>query len=175
MGLNYQNLDASTRALMSAEIATDAAGGKLHISNNLNPAGVAAFPALLASAAASGTDDSLAGQIRPLLKSHSAPRQLKSGPSKAPIMAINAHEMLAEGEFSRFYIRALCVRALSTGSTTVEVYRAKAVMNPRSASAAKIGTRVPAQALLNDLRANIGIDTALGLPSGPNSGLRARV
>lgn len=76
MGLNYQNLDASTRALMSAEIATDAAGGKLHISNNLNPAGVAAFPALLASAAASGTDDSLAGQIRPLLKSHSAPRQL---------------------------------------------------------------------------------------------------
>jgi hypothetical protein len=86
-------------------------------------------------------------------------------------MRINAHEMLAEGEFNRFYIRGLCVRALADGIDEVVVYRAKAVQNARSESEGKIGQRVSADALLVDLRLHKGVDTALGLPPGPNSGL----
>lgn len=176
MGLNYLNLDATTRALMDAEIDRDIAGGTLYMSDNLSPAGVASYPSLIKNAAVRGSDDSLAAAILPLLNSHEKPRQLKSGGfSVPPVMRNNAHEMLAEGEFNRFYIRALCLRALQGGATTVEVYRAKQVQNARSASVAKIGTHVSAQALLDDLRTHPGIDTALGLPPGPNSGLSVKV
>ena len=84
--------------------------------------------------------------------------KLKSGEfSKAPVMRSNAHEMLAEGEFNRFYIRALCARAIEDGLPGVTVYRAKAVENARSESQQKIGQRVPAEALLRDLRTHRAI------------------
>lgn len=51
------------------------------------------------------------------------------------------------------------------------VYRAKEVANPRAESMALIGRSLPVTQLLDDLRVNIGTDTALGLPPGPNSGL----
>jgi hypothetical protein len=86
-------------------------------------------------------------------------------------MRVNAHEMLAEGEFNRFYIRALCLRAIEDGVSEVIVYRAKDVEHARSESQQKIGSRVAAELLLRDLRTHVGVDTALGLPPGPNSGL----
>ena len=90
-------------------------------------------------------------------------------------MRSNAHQMLAEGEFNRFYIRALCVRASEDNNVEVIVYRAKAVENARSASQQMIGQRMSAEALLHDLRSSPGVDTALGLPPGPNSGLSVRL
>ncbi len=79
--------------------------------------------------------------------------------------------MLAEGEFNRFYIRAVCARAVADGISGVVVYRAKSVEHARSESERKIGQTVDPSAVLNDLRAHPGVDTALGLPPGPNSGL----
>jgi hypothetical protein len=55
------------------------------------------------------------------------------------------------------------------------VYRAKAVMVPRADSQAMIGIMIDAKALLADLRIHQGVDTALGLPNGPNSGLSVRL
>ena len=60
--------------------------------------------------------------------------------------------MLAEGEFNRFYIRGLCLRAIASGIVDLVIYRAKQVANPRSDSALKIGTTINAQALLDYLR-----------------------
>jgi hypothetical protein len=57
----------------------------------------------------------------------------------------------------------------------VFVYRAKEVVNPRAESVALIGKSLPAKQLLDDLRTNIGTDTALGLPPGPNSGLSVKL
>jgi hypothetical protein len=176
MSFVYMNLDAQTRALMVAEIDRDIAANQIYISDNLNPQGITLFASLLRTAAVNGTDASLASAIRPLLNSHAKPRKLKSGGlSKPPMMRIDAHEMLAEGEFNRFYIRALCLRAIQSGVASVEVYRAKPVENPRSESISKIGTFVLAQRLLDDLRTHVGVDTALGLPPGPNSGLSIRL
>lgn len=176
MGLNYLNLDAATRSSMVDEIDHDINKGCLYISENLTPEGESEYPALLRSAASGGTDNSLADRIKPLLKSHEKPRKLKSGGFSAPpIMRINAHEMLAEGEFNRFYVRAVCLRAIQAGVETVEVYRAKSVQTARAESEAKIGKHVSAKSLLDDLRANPGVDTALGLPAGPNSGLSVRL
>jgi hypothetical protein len=86
---------------------------------------------------------------------------------------VTAAQTMAEGEFNRYYARGVCIRALAeTGSdATVTVYRARESANARSASVALIGTTPSAAALLEDLRTHIGMDTALRLPPGPNSGL----
>ena len=176
MALDLTNLDDRTRTLMQAEIDTDIAAGTLYISENLSPEGSADYPQLLMNAAQQGNDSSLAAELRPRLNSHEKPRKLKSGEySKPPVMRSNAHEMLSEGEFNRYYIRAVCVRALEDGIDGLAVYRAKDVKNARSASEEKIGQTVEPQALLNDLRTHQGVDTALGLPPGPNSGLSVQL
>ena len=176
MAMEYLNLDDRTRSFMLAEINSDHANGRLHMSKNLNPIGIAAFPEILKIAASRGNDVSLAQAILPNLNSHEQPRRLQSGRySAAPIMLSNAHEMLAEGEFTRFYIRGVCLRAIEDGIPTVIIYRAKHVENARSASAEKIGRSYSPEALLEDLRTNPGLDTALGLPPGPNSGLCAKL
>jgi len=176
MGLDYKNLDERTRTLMLAEIEQDIAGETLFLSENLNQQGQTDYPNLIRAAARSGSDVTLGAAIRDRLNPYEKPRKLKSGGfSKPPAMRRNAHEMLAEGEFNRFYIRALCLRAIEDGIPEVIVYRAKAVENPRSESQQKIGQPVPVDALLHDLRMHPGVDTALGLPSGPNSGLCVRL
>lgn len=48
------------------------------------------------------------------------------------------------------------------------------VRNPRPESEAMVGSRLPAQALLDDLRTSQGVEPALGLPPGPNSGITVR-
>lgn len=87
----------------------------------------------------------------------------------------NAHITLADGEFNRFYLRALCVRADQDGIEHLEIYRAKVVESPRWDSEVRIGKFINASALLADLRAHPGVDLALGVPNGPNSGLSAKL
>ena len=82
-----------------------------------------------------------------------------------------APETLGEGEFNRFYARGLCVRVIEEGMNQVEVYRGKLVSQPRPKSQAMLGKRLSAEALLKDLRKSSGVEPALGLPPGPNSGL----
>jgi hypothetical protein len=161
---------------MFEEIETDIATGKLYFSPRLSPTGKAAYPELLKSAAQSGTDDTLSSQLRVpgRLNATEERRKPKGGTTIAQV-PITAPETLAEGEFNRFYARGLCRRAIAEGIESVFVYRAKEVINPRSESEALIGKSLPAKQLLEDLRAHIGTDTALGLPPGPNSGLSVRL
>lgn len=176
MGLDYRNLDERTRKLMLAEIERDIAANTLYLSDNLNPQGRIDYPDLIRNAAKSGDDVGLAADISSRLNAYEKPRQLKSGKlSKPPVMRSSAHEMLAEGEFNRFYIRAICLRAIEDGISEVVVYRAKSVQHARSESERKIGQLVPAEPLLRDLREHPGVDTALGLPPGPNSGLSVQL
>lgn len=55
-------------------------------------------------------------------------------------------------------------RVIEDGIKDVVVYRAKEVANARSASEQMVGQRISSEALLNDLRTDPGVDTALGLP-----------
>ena len=172
MGLTYKNLDEKTRRLMLLEIERDISAGTLYVSDNLNPHGQLVYPELIKAAARNGSDLTLAMAIHGWLNAYEKPRKLKSGGfSKPPVMRVNAHEMLAEGEFNRFYIRGVCLLAIEEGAFEVIVYRAKMAEHARAESEQKIGQRIAAEALLRDLRAHPGLDTALGLPPGPNSGL----
>lgn len=176
MALQHHHLDDRTRKLMLAEIEQDIASNKLYLSDNLSPQGRIEYPGLLKGAALNGNDAMLAQELSTRLNSHEKPRQLKSGElSKPPIMRVNAQEMLAEGEFNRFYMRAICARVIEDGIKSVVVYRAKEVANARSASEEMLGKHMPPEALLQDLRTHPGVDTARGLPLSPNSGLCIRI
>lgn len=171
MGLNYTDLTTVTREAMLKEIDLDGAG--LYISPNLTPEGANLYPTWLRDAARSGTDESLASAIEPHLMATETSRQKSPGGRPfAPVMRSNAHTMLAEGQFNRFYMRAIALRATREGKK-VFVYRAKEVDEERSTSRHLIGQELNPHDVLADLRLPPK-DQKLGL-ARPNSGISLRL
>jgi len=176
MPLRYLNLDDQTRRFMVEEIDMDIASGALYLSPWLTERGRQDWPQLLRDAAVSGTDATLAAQI-PLQGrlAQTAQRKKPKGGFTTYSVPVTAPETMAEGEFNRFYVRGLCRRAIEDGIQQLIIYRAKAVMTPRPGSEEKIGTSVDSAAILADLRTTIGVEPALGMPPGPNSGLTLKL
>ena len=176
MGLHLDNLDKMTRQYMTEELERDVKNGRLYLSTRLSEKGKKDYASLLRQAFWNGNDETLAQGLRSdgRLMSIERKRKRGGGATNARVPAIAA-ETLAEGEFNRFYIRGLCLRAIEEGIPELVIYRAKEVANPRPESQRMIGNTISAKALLDDLRAHIGVDTALGLPAGPNSGLSVRL
>jgi hypothetical protein len=177
VSLDLKNLDERTRRFMLEEVERDIVAGKLFLSDRLTDSGKKDYPDLLREAIQGGGDEgtlakNLRGQGRLKLTEDKISKKGRPYVSKVPE---NAAETLAEGEFNRFYARGLCRRAIEDGIGNLVVYRAKEVDNPRPDSASKIDQQISASKLLEDLRINIGVDPALGLPSGPNSGLSVRL
>jgi hypothetical protein len=172
MGIYYKNLDKQTRKFMLKELEMDIKNGTLYISPRLNPVGQSIWADLLKEAIVNHDDDWLATQlkVRGCLKSYEE-RRSRSGEITVARVPMNAHEMLAEGEFNRYYIRGLCARAIAEGISEVVVYRGKQVQRPRPESQEIIGKRIDPRVLLKDLRKAQGVEPALGIPPGPNSGL----
>src|SRR6266446_4552263 len=175
MSLHLVNLNDQIRQFMLEEIERDIANNQLYLSPRLSGTGLTEYPNLIREAARGYDDDWLATSLRNNCRLNaSEQRRTKSGYTTVKV-PITAPETLSEGEFNRFYARGLCRFAVSTGVAALQVYRAKAVMVARSASEAMIGSLIDATALLQDLRTHKGVDTALGLPPGPNSGLSVKL
>lgn len=176
MGLNYLNLDDRTRLFMVEEIQSDVADNSMYISPRLTSDGQDDWPDLVRVAAQSYDDDWLAAQLRGTGRLRDTEQRRKRGggyttvqvPHTAPIT-------LAEGEFNRYYARGLCRRAIDEEIAHVVVYRAKSVVQPRSASEDMIGAEFDPADILADLRSSTGVEPALGIPPGPNSGLTLRL
>lgn len=173
--MDLEHLDQRTRQLMLAEIRDDVAVGRLYVGTQLATAGADAWPGLLLEAA---EHHDVRWLTAALSRTHfwvpRVPYRKRDGTLAYRDCPSDAPDKLAEGEFNRFYIRALARRALEDG-LALEVVRVKAVAVPRTSSELKIGTRVDPASLLRDLRENPGVDTALGIPAGPNSGLGVRL
>lgn len=176
MALKYANLDPDTRRYMLEELDRDLAVRTLYISPRLTDEGAEAYPELLHQAIENHDDAWLAEELRSHDYLHRVEERWKDGAELIPARVPHtAAETLAESEFNRYYIRGLCARALAEGITEVEVYRGKEVQQPRPASQAKIGKHFPARVLLGDLRRAHGVESVLGVPAGPNSGLTIRL
>ncbi|MDF1816400.1 MAG: hypothetical protein P1V20_29640 [Verrucomicrobiales bacterium] len=170
--MNLLDLDDQTRKLMVEEINLDISSEKLYLSDRLTPTGAGKWREVLLSAVESADIGWLVDQINNLnLLRKQTPRKTKTGATMVKVPS-NASQTLAEGEFNRYYIRAVCRRAIEAGQD-VFVYRAKSVNKPRPQSESLIGKSFDPETLLNDLRESIGFDAAMGLPPGPNSCLTA--
>lgn len=173
MGFNFENLDDDIRNLMLDEIDMDIKNNTLYLSKRLNYHGQSKYPELLKKAIIEGNDSTLAADLRyENYWEEKEPRRTRNGIKYTKVPS-NANETLAEGEFNRFYIRAMCRKSILNGNE-LQVCRSKQVRNPRQESEAIIGKSVDSKSLLKDLQNNIGKVTLLGVPAGPNSGLSVR-
>jgi hypothetical protein len=175
MKFNFENLDEQTRQLMSDEINTDISGKKLYPSKYFNDTGARLYPDFLQQAVATGDEETLATVLKQntCFKDKAERVNKKTGEISLVNVPITANETIAQGEFNRFYIRALCLRAISNEQQLI-IYRARHSDNPRPESEIMVGKTIEATKLLNDLRNNIGVETAFGIP-GINSGLSVKL
>lgn len=171
MALNLENLDEATRPFMLQEFEADVAAGRLYPSRHFSGQGSDRYPTLMREALERGTDETLGAALSApgLFNSHYTKKTPKGGTTQAAVPH-NVATTFAEGEFNRFYIRGLCLRA---AGGTVEVYRARPSKQARPESEALIGQVLDAGELLEDLRTHIGEAPTL-LPY-VNSGLSVRL
>jgi hypothetical protein len=172
MPMHYADMCDEVRAFMIEEVDYD--GDGLYISSYFTPVGAASWREMLLQACQYGDDSTLARAIEsgPHLKSYTE-RRTKKGFTQVRV-PYNAHETIAESNFSRFYLRGVCRLAAVRGVADLIGYRAMEVAQPRPGSQEKINARFAAAAMLDDLRATMDRNPALGMPPGVGSGILAR-
>lgn len=171
MAFSFFDLDEKTRSLMLEELRYDLERGAVYICPRLSSFGVIQYPPRLQNALTHGTEATLAKELVGSFNPTEQKKKRGGGGFTTAAVPPNANETLAEGEFNRYYIRALCRRAIDEGRK-VQVYRAKQVGTPRPESNQKVGQFMDHHALLADLRNNV--EPQLGL-AVPNSGLTVRL
>ncbi|MEG1506669.1 MAG: hypothetical protein RR478_04125 [Bacilli bacterium] len=171
----FSDLTDDLIPLMLEEVDLDINEGTLYLSPRLTEYGLFQYPLLLKKSIInlSFQEFLMTLQAPEILKTTEVRKNKSGGYSNVKVPS-NAASLIAEGEFNKFYIRALCKKAISE-NLTLKVYRAKPVTTPRADSEAKIGLSVSAVELLDDLRSTKGIDSHLGLPNGYNSGLSIKI
>jgi hypothetical protein len=178
VGLELRHLDDDprTREYMKAEVEADIEAGNLYYGKYLSPAGQEVWPDALTQAVTSYDDEWLQVTMTPTaywLERY--PRRTPSGGSTMAKVPSNAPQMLGEGEFNRFYIRGVCLRAIKDGINRIRIIRVKEVRQARAESVQLIGMLVDPSEILTDLRAHPGEPTTYGVPMGPNSGLSIEI
>ena len=163
MALRLENLTDEVRRIMLVEIDRDISTRRLCLSECLSAIGQLEYPSLLKEAAQTHDSAWLSAELDDRLRLNQMEGRRR------------AAEALAEGEINRFYIRALCQKAVSDGIDHLIICRARQVSDPRADAEAMIGTAISPVALYADLWKNIDVDTALSLPPGLNSGLSVRL
>jgi hypothetical protein len=169
VALRYENLDDKTRAYMLAEYDMDSATGRVYVCKRLSDEGRRAFPALLRQAIAEHDDAWLSGRLRALtlVTTYSGTGPLGIG-EQVP-------EIIAEGEFNRYYMRGLCARAVHEGVEQLQVYRAKVVATRKTSLLQHIGQMVSPAKILAEFHTAHRSDPALASPYGADTGLSMRL
>ena len=161
------------RELILREFNGDVKNDKVYFSKRLKKSSFEQYKEVLKKALSKGTSKTLSEDIsKNVLLNPTLVRQTKKGLITAK-MPFDAPLTLAEGEFNRYYIRGVCLKAIEENKKVI-VYRARFSSNPRSESEAKINLEIDPKKLLEDLRKNIGLETHLRLPQ-PNSGLSVKI
>lgn len=168
MSMNLVDLDR-VRSYMLDEIRAEAESDSRYVSPRLKDGAYGDYVGLMERAVQNHDAEWLAEQIR----THGLLREYEMRAGRQSRVPRDAHVVLAEGEFNKFYMRGVCLAAIELG-IQVTVYRARPSSNPRPESEAIIGRTFDPIALLTDLRRLPG-DRALGLPPGPRSGLSIRL
>ena len=174
MPLQYGNLDPTTRRHALAELDKDLASGDFHASERLRPTAIAEYQRHLHEAIRYYDDRWLEERASDLLVDFEHRRTRSGGQTTAKVPDMAAR-MLSEGDFNRYYMRGVALRAIEEGRQVVEVYRARLSMEPRTESAQLEGHRLPAQEVLRYLRGEPASDPGITSLGRINSGLSLRL
>jgi hypothetical protein len=174
MPLQYESLDPVTRRYALAELDSDLATDKFHVSERLRPTAIKEYERYLHEAIRYYDDRWLEEHTADLLVDFEHRRTRSGGTTTARIPDMAAR-MLAEGDFNRYYMRGVCLRAIEEGREVVEVYRARLSIEPRRESAELEGHRLPAREVLNYLRGQPSAQPEVTALARTNSGLSVRL
>jgi len=174
MKFDFQNLDNRTRVLMKEEIQLAIETEQIYFSTRFNSVGSSNWIQWLTEAAESHDEHWLAYQIEVSggMKGFEGRATPSGGYTNAHVPE-TAAETVAEGQFNRFYIAAVCRRAVEEGLASVTVYRARQRGEPRPESRNLEGTSMNAEALLEKVRSMQGSFGCELLK--PNSGLSVHI
>lgn len=172
MSFNFIDLD-DFRDLMSEEIKFDLENNALYLSKGLSSRGRSLWQQLLTEAILRHDEVWLTEQIRNQDLLNPTESYQRNGETLLRNTRKNAPEILAEGEFNKFYARAVCRKAIDDGKR-IRIYRARESNNPRPESEQKIGQIINPQSLLEDLRANKTAEPFFGVAL-INSGLSVTI
>lgn len=164
-------IDETVRRIMDEEYQRDKSKDHLYFSPRLTDVGMQEYPNVLHNAIINGNNESFAQDLRAknLMKSKEKRVNPLGGVFEYRV-PISAPENLAEGEFQRYYLRAICRKAIDEGYHKIRIITDKAMETIPDEEKAKIGKIVDIQDLLDDLRQNPYINSRFGIPS-PESGL----
>lgn len=167
--MNYENLDDKTREYMLSEVNEDITKGRLYLSSRLSVSGRDFFRSYLPQVISSktGDDKTLTDFLRPFFKISEI--RFVNGLQREARVPSNAAEILAEGEFNKYYIRGLCRRAIDEGIKDVLVYRAKETTSRSPESESVLGILISPSALLKSMKDGHSLPECLGLSSRPSS------
>src|ERR671915_487349 len=168
MPLQYENLDPTTRRHALAELDKDLASGDFHVSERLRPTAIGEYQRHLHEAIRYYDDRWLEEHASDLLVDFEHRRTRSGGQTTAKLPDMAAR-MLAEGDFNRYYMRGLALRAIEEGRQVVEAYRARFSLEPRVESSELEGRRLPATDVLSHLRGQTAGDSAVFALGRPNS------
>ena len=168
MTMNLKQLTPKTRKTMLAELDYAVKNNALYISDRLTPQGKNLYPEILKHHIETGNPETMEAALQGLFNLKEQYRK-STGAISTRAMPKNAPQLLAEGEFNRFYMRALCLIALEENKQ-LKIYRARLSKKARPESEVLIGQPIDPKNLLNDLRTHIGSNTISGI-GDINSGL----
>jgi hypothetical protein len=174
MPLQYENLDPTTRRYALSELEQDLASGAFHASERLRPEAVGEYQRLLSEALRYYDDRWLEEHAADLLIETESRRTRTGGTTTARVPQFAAR-LLAEGDFNRYYMRGVALRAIDEGRHILEVYRARLSLEPRPESAQIEGRRIPAAEVLEHLRGPLSVDPNVATLGRTNSGLSVKL
>jgi len=160
---------------MLAELEEDLTHDTCYFAKRFNDDGRSRYVLVLREALESGGPETIRDAFEPVSSKYWI-LETRTTTGKRSTTPRTAARTLAEGEFNRYYMLAICRRASSEGNGSVLVVRSKPVDNPRADPLVKVneGDILDATQVLDDLREHPGTDSRLGIPRGPNSGLSLR-
>lgn len=173
MTFNFENLE-QVRKTMIEEIDLAVKQNDLYYSTRFTEQGKLKWPELLKEAAEKYNEHWLAYQMEAnaLIKGMETAKKPLGGYTVKHVPD-TAAETLADGQFNRYYMIAVCRQAISENKNYVTVYRAKVRQNPRSESKQLIGNQLYPKQFIVELR-NLA-DSFKSKMLKPNSGLSIKL
>jgi hypothetical protein len=148
--------------------------GRFHVSDRLRFTAIEDYKRLLSEAIRYYDDLWLEDRAEDLVEEFETRRTKGGGTTTARIPQM-ATRMLVEGDFNRYYMRGVALRAIEEGLGVVEVYRARFSLDARPESVELEGKRLPAEEVLSWLRGEPTAESPVTRLGRPNSGLSVRL
>jgi hypothetical protein len=181
--MEFTNLDEMTRHYMLMELDADVREGRVAVSPLLTERGRGEYADLLAEALRHHDPYWLASELRSGRRMRIAVEDAdveKLIPEELPVFE---PDVLAEGEFNRYYVRGMCRRALDEGIEELKivklnrgpyanfVYQSGDLPKDEREREVDVAGRVDPGWLLEKLRQDPEAEMDVGIPGEPGSGL----